>query len=159
MEDAKQEVLAAHKDAAAVLAQWSIEPSKRAGRADVGEPKVLKDRGAAIMNPAGFWARALESTDSRPREVELGLKMAAAKLKSRDLGFVMESGLGQVAWLSALALELRGDADELPVDSAGRARLLALTLKCQGAAARLMLSLGALAAMGPGGKVVFESGA
>ncbi|OIQ70483.1 hypothetical protein GALL_479050 [mine drainage metagenome] len=156
MQDAKQVVLSAHRDAAAILAQWGVERSKVARGGGVRVPKTLKDRGAAIMNPAGFWARALEGSDSRPREIELGLKMAAAKLKAGDMAFVLESGLGQVAWLSALALELRGDADELPVDSAGRARLLALAMRAQGAAAKLMVSLGAMATMGPGGTVIFE---
>lgn len=149
MDDAKDVVLSAHRDAASVVAQWSIERAKgTAGRVSVRAPKTLKDRGAAIMNPAGFWSRALESTDSQPREIELGIQMAAAKLKAGDLDFVLESGLGQVAWLSALALELRGDADSLPVDSAARGRLLALSLKCQGAAAKLVLSLGALVRLG-----------
>lgn len=154
MDDAQQAVLAAHRDAASIVAQWSIERAKNSGGSGGHTPRTLKDRGAAIMNPAGFWARALESTDSRPREIEQGVRMAAAKLKAGDLDFVIESGLGQTAWLSALALELQGDADDLPVGSAARARLLALAMRAQGAAARLMLSLGALVRLGPEGTVV-----
>lgn len=158
MDDAKQVVLSAHRDAAAVLAQWKIERSKSVRREVDANPKTLRDRGAAIMNPAGFWSKALASTDSRPLEIEHGMRMAAAKLKAGDLDFVIESGLGQIAWLSALALELRGDADSLPVDSAARARLLALAMRAQGSSAKLMISLWALVRLGPDSTVVFEGG-
>jgi hypothetical protein len=144
MESGKDEVIAANREAAAVVAQWLIDRSRQQRSSTGILPRRLRDRGMSITNPAGFWTVALQSTDSNPREIEQGLKLAAAKLQAGDIGFVIESGLGQVAWLSALALELRGDADELPVDSAARARLLALSLRAEGSAAKLMLSLGAL---------------
>lgn len=154
MDDLQNEVLSAHRDAAAAIAAIAIERSKRTGVRSRSVPNVLLDRGAPVTNPAGFWADALEGTDSRPREVEASIKLAAAQLKLGNLDFVIESGLGQVGWLSAMALELKKDADDLPVGSAERARLIGLSLRCQGAAAKLMLSLGALVRLGPEGTVL-----
>lgn len=153
--DVKNEVLAAHSEAASAISAFSIERAKRTGGGGSrNAPRMLKDRGAPVTNPAGFWAEALGSEESRPREVESAIKLASASLKLGNLDFVLESGLGQVGWLSAMALELKRDADDLPPESAGRARLIALSLRCQGAAAKLMLSLGALVRLAPGGTVL-----
>lgn len=143
---AEQQVREAHQEVALVMTQWRTLKAKASGR-DITYPANLKDKGSAITNPAGFWATALKSTDSPKGTIESGILLAAAKLRGGDLGFVLESGVGQVAWLSSLALELKADADSQPVESSARERLLRLSLKAQGAAAKLMLSLGVAAQM------------
>jgi hypothetical protein len=145
--NAEQKVIEAHQEVALVLSQWRIAQAKDNNKG-VARPAQLTDKGSAITNPSGYWATALTSTESSKAAIELGLLLAAAKLRAGDISFVVESGIGQIAWLSSLALELKEDADRQPVESAARARLLQLSLRAQGAAAKLMLSLGALAKMG-----------
>lgn len=155
-ENVEDKVRTAHGEIAAVVAQWRVERARESRRGGLASPAKLLDRGAAITNPAGFWGEALASTDSSHAAIEHGVLMAAAKLRAGDLSFVLESGVGQVAWLSALTLELAEDANRQPIDSAARVRLLQLAMRAQGAAAKLMLSLGALASMGAGCKAVVE---
>lgn len=154
MDERKQEVMAAHGMVAKLMAQVVVERARGAPKGTRLEPRKLKDRGSAILSPSAFWGRALAATETELEDAALGIKMAAAKLKAGDLDFVIESGLGQVAWLSAVALELKGDADDQPVGSPARARLLALSMRAQGTAAKLMLSLGALVRVGPDGAIV-----
>ena len=146
---AEQQVREAHQEVALVMAQWRTLKAK-ASKRDITYPANLKDKGSAITNPSGFWATALTSTDSPKGMIENGILLATAKLRGGDLEFVLESGIGQVAWLSSLALELKNDADSQPIESAARDRLLRLSLKAQGAAAKLILSLGGLARMTTG---------
>lgn len=138
------EVLKANKEIASIITQWRVEQSRKVGKGSVARPARLQDRSPAILNPAGFWAVALaNSGDGRVGEVEIeqAVRLTAAKVMSGDISFVVESALGQVAWLSALALEFKKDADNQPADSASRIRLLNLSLRAQGAAAKLMLPL------------------
>lgn len=152
---AEQKVIDAHQEVALVLSQWRIAQAKDNNKG-IARPAQLTDKGSAITNPSGYWAMALTSTDNSKAAIELGLLLAAAKLRAGDISFVVESGIGQIAWLSALALELKEDADRQPVESAARARLIQLSLRAQGAAAKLMLSLGALAKMGDDGSVLVD---
>jgi len=157
-EEVEQNVRAAHQDLATVLAQWRVYGAKR-GAAGASHPGRMANRGEAIMNPAGFWAGALADPDSSVEAIEHGVRVAAAKLRAGDLSFVFESGVGQVAWLSALALALAEDANSQPAGSGAHVRLLQLSMRAQGAAAKLMLSLGALARLDGGDTGVHTLGA
>lgn len=152
---AEQKVIDAHQEVALVLSQWRIAQAKDNNKG-IARPAQLTDKGSAITNPSGYWAMALTSTDNSKAAIELGLLLAAAKLRAGDISFVVESGIGQIAWLSSLALELKEDADRQPVESAARARLIQLSLRAQVAVAKLMLSLGALVKMDGGGALVLS---
>jgi hypothetical protein len=140
-------VIKANAEIASTIAQWKTLQARKSSKGNVALPARLKDRSPAITNPAGFWSMALtENKEGQVEvsEIEQSLKLTAAKIKAGDSSFVIESGLGQVAWLSSLAIELKADADDQPVDSVARERLLRLSFRAQGAAAKLMLSIGVM---------------
>lgn len=145
-QDVKDSVLEAQREVTSVLARVAARRGRQESRVS-----KLRDRGAAISDPSRFWGMCLQSSETDDIEsVASSLRLAAAKMKAGDMGFVYESGLGQVAWLSAVAIELKGDADQLPLESAQRARLIELSMRAQSAAAKLMLSLGALGRLDSG---------
>lgn len=151
------DVLKANKNIASIVAQWGLEQKRKVSKGNVARPAILQDRSPAITNPAGFWAVALTNNgDGRVGELEIeqSVKLTAAKLEAGDISFVVESALGQIAWLSSLALEFKQDADNQPAESSARIRLLNLSLRAQGAAAKLMMSLGALAKIGESDSVI-----
>src|SRR5450830_837918 len=137
----KEELTTVHCEIAGTLAQLMIERSKNRSEV-VARSSTGVRSSAAIMNPAGFWAEALAHGDTEPGEIELGLRMAASKLKAGDMNFIIESSIGQVAWLSALALDIKTQADKLPSYAPNKPKLLAMSLRAQSNAAKLMLSLG-----------------
>lgn len=155
--DSKETVQEAHREVAALLARVAAQRFKQE-RSGVRSASRLRNRGAAISDPSHYWAGTLQSSEGADiEEVAVSLQLAAAKMKAGDLSFVYESGLGQVAWLSTVAIELKADADELPLDSAKRARLIELSMRAQNAAAKLMLSLGALAKLRTENSILLES--
>jgi hypothetical protein len=144
-QDSKEVVLEAHREVSTVLARVAAQRSR-------SSPKVssLRDRGAAISEPARFWAGWLQSSESPSIDsVTAGVRLVAAKLRAGDIGFVYEHGVGQVAWLSTIAIELKADADKLPLDSPKRVRLIELSMRAQSAAAKLMMSMAALVQFQP----------
>lgn len=156
-QDSKQVVLEAHREVASILASVAVQRSKEL-QTNGRSASRLRNREAAISNPSQFWGGWLQSSDGPDIEsVAASLRLAAAKMKAGDMSFVYESGLGQVAWLSTVAVELKGDADKLPIDSPKRARLIELSMRAQGAAAKLMLSLGALSQLKDNSGVVIEA--
>lgn len=141
--NAEEKVNEAHKGVAIVVTQLLAQRAKNNNRGVAG----LEDKGLSITSPRCFWAKALTRSDIPKETIEQEIKLASAKLRAGDLEFIIESGIGQVAWLSSISLELKEDADRQSASSVARERLIKLSLKAQEAAAKLILSLGALAKM------------
>lgn len=136
----KQALLDAHHEAARVVAQSRLVDLIEARRGR-NRGTVVR-RGDAVLDPAKFWAAALSSGGTLA-QAEDGLRLAAARLKAGDTAFVIESATGQLAWLSALAVEMKEKADKAGSANAFN-QFMALALRAQGAAAKLALSLAAL---------------
>lgn len=154
--EAELKIIKANSEVASVISQWRVEKLRKTS-IDVARPSRLQDRSPAITNPAGFWSAALTSTGGISAvEIEQSVRLTAAKINTGDVSFVVESALGQIAWLSSLALEFKQDADEQPVESASRIRLLNLSLRAQNTAAKLMMSLGALSKVNAGESLVLS---
>lgn len=82
---------------------------------------------------------------------EAAIRLTAAQLKAGRTEWVYETAVGQSVWLSAIALQLIEEARTVPPKR--QAELIGLALRAQGACAKLVLSIGAMATMNaqPGG--------
>lgn len=156
LEELADELGAAQTEVSQVVSN-ALLADLMASRRGVSRSTVVRGGGAAILEPARFWAGSLvEGSDFQA--VANGLRIAAAKLMAGDTSFVMESCTGQLAWLSAFAVEMKAKADRPGIGASSQARYLTLSLRAQGAAAKLALSLAAMASVGPGGTVVVGDG-
>lgn len=158
MNDKEIEVIEANREVASLVAQMKVKATQNVGSSNRHKSlPEYSNKVQASEKPANFWAWALSSNEERSDHsgldsMGLVIKMAAAKLRAGDTSFVFESCLGQVNWLSATAVELKEQADTLPLDSAKRSRLLDQSFKFQNSASKLLLSLGALGVMHSGGE-------
>lgn len=159
-EKLKQELYASHQQVALVLAQQMQEmkrpQSLTTRRTDTDT--VVRHRAAAILSPVKFWAASLLGDEPNSvAAVEDGLRVTAAKLLAGDISFVSESILGQIAWLSSLTLDLQQKAAQPGISYSAQCRYIELALRAQAAAAKVMLSLSALARPQNMGSVINES--
>lgn len=108
----------------------------------------LQNRVESWLRPgARFVSSAIGAgTDANAIEAaEAALRLTAAQLKAGRTEWVYETAAGQSVWLSAVALNLIELARTAPPKR--QAELIGLALRAQGACAKLVLSIGAMATM------------
>lgn len=152
--DRESEVIDAQQTIAQVVSQILVSKEARSNRFNGNMVKV--DGGGSVLDPCGWWAAAASTeSEASPLDVANAIKLNAAKLQMGDMSFVVQSGLGQVAWLSAMSVNFANKANMHGVSYNQQGRYMDISLKAQTAAAKLMLALAALNANAGGdGKVL-----
>ena len=139
----QQELLAINTEFAAIVAE------ARNVAADEAPSNTGGGRVAMLFDPAVLYAQAaarLTTPDSDSVTVAdfaRAIRMAAAKIRAGDQGYITESLLGQAVWLQALALRLSDYAASLK-DDKRKIALGGLLLKIQATATKTLATLAAI---------------
>ncbi|MFH1814083.1 MAG: hypothetical protein ABIF28_07920 [Pseudomonadota bacterium] len=149
----EQAIIAAQREAVkvATAAKALSELEARRGsdggvRAITAQTSPLRSVEGLLRPGALFVSSAIGNMDQATIDAaEVAVRLTAAQLGAGRTEWVFETAVGQSVWLSALALHLLSLAESAPPKQ--RLEYIGLALRAQGACAKLVLSIGAMATM------------